>query len=62
LYLDNMENMVLCAKYNQQIDISKNPCPHPADYCQYRDGCVINRLCMERKECREAKKAARKID
>ncbi|MCG6534979.1 MAG: hypothetical protein L7F78_09860 [Syntrophales bacterium LBB04] len=45
-------------KYNQEIDTTKNPCPHPADYCQFRDGCIINRLCMERTDCREMKKAA----
>ncbi len=57
-----METIFLCTKYNQQVDISKNPCPHPTDYCQYRDSCVINRLCMENKECREAKKAARESE
>jgi hypothetical protein len=46
-------------KYSEQVDTDKNPCPHPVDYCQYRERCVINGLCMERKDCREKKKASR---
>ena len=52
-----METIFLCTKYTQQVDINKNLCLHPADYCQYRDSCVINRLCMENKDCREKKRA-----
>ena len=53
------ETQFLCMKYNQQVDTDKNFCPHPADYCQFRESCIINRLCMDRKNCREKRKAAR---
>jgi hypothetical protein len=45
-----------CQKYSQEVDIEKDPCPHPGDYCQFRTGCVINRLCMDRSDCREKRR------
>lgn len=37
-----MTKTLKCEKYNEIIDIEKNPCPHPFDYCQFRKMCVIN--------------------
>lgn len=47
---------ILCQKYNQEIDIKENPCPHPGDYCKFRSSCVINRLCMDGSDCREKRR------
>jgi hypothetical protein len=46
---NGMKVELLCMKYNQLVDTDKDPCPHPSDYCKYRNSCVINRLCTERK-------------
>jgi|GEM_PF-601496 hypothetical protein len=54
---NGMKVELLCTKYNQLVDTDKNPCPHPSDYCKYRNSCVINRLCTERKDCREKRRA-----
>jgi len=55
-----MEKRFLCQKYSEYIDIDKNPCPHPNDYCQYRMQCIINTMCMEDSDCR--KKRRKKIE
>jgi hypothetical protein len=47
---------LLCQKYSQEVDIEKNPCPHPGDYCRFRNSCVINRLCMDSGDCREKRR------
>jgi hypothetical protein len=49
----------LCMKYSREIDTGQDPCPHPAEYCPHRESCIINRLCTERKDCREKRRAAR---
>jgi hypothetical protein len=44
-----------CEKFKEEIDIEKTPCPHPQGYCQYRERCIIYRLCKENRECREGR-------
>ncbi len=51
-----MENKFLCEKYKQTIDINKNPCPHPNDYCQFRTRCIINHYFKEAKDCTERRR------
>jgi hypothetical protein len=51
-----MEKKYLCLKYNEYIDIDKNTCPHPGDYCRYRTQCIIHALCMENEGCRKMRR------
>lgn len=53
------QGRLFCMKYERQVDTEQDPCPHPAEYCRYRESCVINMLCTENKQCREKRKAAR---
>ncbi|HBE44493.1 MAG TPA: hypothetical protein DDW17_03320 [Deltaproteobacteria bacterium] len=46
----------LCNKYKEYIDPNNSPCPHPHDYCQYREECIINALCMENEDCRKMRR------
>jgi hypothetical protein len=51
-----LQKTLFCEKYRQEVDIEKNPCPHPVDYCQYRTRCVINMQCTENLECKEKRR------
>jgi len=56
-----MQKKYLCQKYNDRIEIDKNSCPHPDDYCRYRTSCMINMLCMENSGCRVKRRKSLKM-
>jgi hypothetical protein len=51
-----MEKKYFCNKYKEYVDIDRIPCPHPDDYCQYRQQCIIHALCMEDTDCRKKRR------
>lgn len=50
-----MTKTLRCEKYNEIVDIENNPCPHPDDYCRFRNMCIINYKFNESKHCKDKK-------
>ena len=44
-----MTRTLKCEKYSEIIDLEKNLCPHPYDYCRHRNMCVVNYIFKESK-------------
>ncbi|MFP3982806.1 MAG: hypothetical protein ACLFV2_03850 [Desulfurivibrionaceae bacterium] len=47
---------LLCEKYKEEVDPENVSCPHPEDYCKWRQSCIVYFSWKERERSEKKKK------